>query len=35
MIARNYRIRAGGKDLVLATFILPDGKLEQYQVSAQ
>src|SRR5215471_5982187 len=35
MTARNYRIRAGGKNLVLSTFILPDGKVEQYQVSAQ
>jgi hypothetical protein len=35
MIARSYRIRAGGKNLVLTTFILSDGKLEQYQVAAQ
>jgi len=35
MVARNYRIRAGGKNLSLTTFILPDGKLEQYQIAAQ
>ncbi|HEX6464009.1 MAG TPA: hypothetical protein VFZ98_06145, partial [Vicinamibacterales bacterium] len=35
MTARNYRIRAGGKNLSLTTFILPDGKLEQYQIAAQ
>lgn len=35
MIAHSYRIRAGGKNLSLTTFILPDGKLEQYQIAAQ
>ena len=35
MTARSYRIRAGGKNLLLTTFILSDGKLEQYQVAAQ
>ena len=35
MIARSYRVRAGGKNLSLTTFILPDGKLEQYQIAAQ
>jgi CubicO group peptidase (beta-lactamase class C family) len=34
MVARNYRIRAGGKSLSLTTFILPDGRLEQYQIAA-
>ena len=35
MIARSYRIHAGGKNLSLTTFILADGKLEQYQIAAQ
>jgi CubicO group peptidase (beta-lactamase class C family) len=35
MVARNYRVHAGGKNLSLTTFILPNGKLEQYQIAAQ
>jgi CubicO group peptidase (beta-lactamase class C family) len=33
MIARSYRIKCGPKTLRLTTFIMPDGKLEQYQIA--
>ena len=35
MVGRTFRIRAGGKNLSLTTYTLPDGKLEQYQVAGQ
>jgi CubicO group peptidase (beta-lactamase class C family) len=35
MIGRTFRIRAGGRNLSLTTFTLPDGKLEQFQIAAQ
>jgi CubicO group peptidase (beta-lactamase class C family) len=35
MTGRTFRIRAGGKDLRLTTFTLPDGKLEQYQIAGR
>ncbi len=33
MVFRSYRARFPGKTLVVATREMPDGKLEQYQVS--
>jgi CubicO group peptidase (beta-lactamase class C family) len=33
MTARSYRIKCGPKTLRLTTFIMPDGKLEQYQIA--
>ncbi|HEY3933429.1 MAG TPA: serine hydrolase domain-containing protein [Gemmatimonadales bacterium] len=35
MTYRSFRIRAGGRNMVLSTFTMPDGKLEQYQVAGQ
>ena len=35
MVGRSFRIRAGGKNLGLSTFTLPDGKLEQFQIAGQ
>jgi len=35
MVGRTFRIRAGGKNLSLTTFTLPDGKLEQFQIAGQ
>ena len=34
MTLRRYRIRFAPKTLSLTTFIMPDGKLEQYQIAA-
>jgi hypothetical protein len=34
MTARSFRIKCGPKTLRVTTFIMPDGKLEQYQVAA-
>lgn len=34
MVARSFRIKCGTKTLRLTTFIMPDGKLEQYQIAA-
>ena len=34
MTARSFRIRCGSRTLRLTTFIMPDGKLEQYQIAA-
>jgi len=34
MTLRRYRIRFSQKTLTLTTFILPDGKIEQYQIAA-
>jgi len=34
MTARSYRIRFAARTLRLNTFVMPDGKLEQYQISA-
>jgi hypothetical protein len=34
MTLRRYRIRFAQKTLSLTTFIMPDGKLEQYQIAA-
>ncbi|HEY8134125.1 MAG TPA: serine hydrolase domain-containing protein, partial [Thermoanaerobaculia bacterium] len=34
MTLRRYRIRFSQKNLTLTTFILPDGKIEQYQIAA-
>ncbi|HMC22347.1 MAG TPA: serine hydrolase, partial [Thermoanaerobaculia bacterium] len=34
MTLRRYRIRFPQKTLNLTTFILPDGKIEQYQIAA-
>ena len=33
MTARNYSIRAGGKELRLSTFFTPDGKVSQYLIT--
>jgi len=33
MIERSYRVRAGGRTLRVWTYEMPDGKLEQYQLS--
>jgi D-alanyl-D-alanine carboxypeptidase len=35
MTFRAFRIRAGQKTISLSTFIMPDGKLEQYQIASQ
>ena len=35
MVARSFRIKAGTRTLRLTTFTMPDGKLEQYQMSAE
>jgi CubicO group peptidase (beta-lactamase class C family) len=35
MTARSYRIRFGAKTLRVSTFLMPDGKLEQYQIAAE
>jgi CubicO group peptidase (beta-lactamase class C family) len=34
MVSRSFRIKCGAKTLRLTTFIMPDGKLEQYQIAA-
>jgi D-alanyl-D-alanine carboxypeptidase len=34
MVSRSFRIKCGAKTLRLTTFIVPDGKLEQYQIAA-
>ena len=34
MVARSFRIKCGTKTLRLTTFVMPDGKLEQYQIAA-
>jgi hypothetical protein len=34
MVARSFRIKCGAKTLRLTTFMMPDGKLEQYQMAA-
>src|SRR5262245_39856438 len=34
MVARSFRIKCGTKSLRLTTFVMPDGKLEQYQIAA-
>ena len=34
MTLRRYRIRFAQKTLSLTTFIMPDGKIEQYQIAA-
>ena len=34
MVFRRFRIKCGGRSLALGTFTMPDGKLEQYQISA-
>ncbi|MGH7582157.1 MAG: serine hydrolase domain-containing protein [Gemmatimonadales bacterium] len=35
MTFRAFRVRAGGKAMVVTTFTMPDGKLEQFQVIPQ
>ena len=35
MTFRAFRIRCGGQTLSLSTYMLPDGKVEQYQVAGQ
>ena len=34
MTARSYRIRFPSRTLRLTTFVMPDGRLEQYQIAA-
>jgi len=34
MTARSYRIRFASRTLRLSTFVMPDGRLEQYQIAA-
>ena len=34
MVFRAFRIKCGTRVLRLGTFTMPDGKLEQYQISA-
>ena len=34
MTLRRYRIKFPTKTLALTTFIMPDGKIEQYQIAA-
>jgi CubicO group peptidase (beta-lactamase class C family) len=34
MVLRQFRIRCGQRTVVLTTFTLPDGKLEQYQIAS-
>jgi CubicO group peptidase (beta-lactamase class C family) len=34
MVARSFRIKCGAKTLRLTTFVMPDGKLEQFQIAA-
>ena len=34
MTARSYRVRFGSKTLRVSTFVMPDGKLEQFQLAA-
>jgi hypothetical protein len=34
MTLRRYRIKFPTKTLRLTTFIMPDGKIEQYQIAA-
>ncbi|HEY4101230.1 MAG TPA: serine hydrolase domain-containing protein [Gemmatimonadales bacterium] len=35
MTYRSFRIRAGNRNMVVSTFTMPDGKLEQYQIAGQ
>lgn len=35
MVLRSFRIRCGQRSMVLTTFTLPDGKLEQYQIASR
>jgi hypothetical protein len=35
MTARSYRVRFGARTLRVSTFLMPDGRLEQYQIAAE